>query len=440
MSSVFQALIERAEQLKGYRRVFLGFSGGLDSTVLLHQLKSLGLNNLVAVHVNHQLMPEADGWEQHCASIAASWACDFESRKVQLGNTGGGVEEAARSARYKVFSECVTQQDVLLTAHHADDQAETLLFRLFRGSGLKGLAAVRAQTSLKMDKVSFEVLRPFLHCSREQILDYARAHHLSWIDDSSNNDQHFDRNYLRHSLLPLVQKKWPGVCSKLATSASLLAESDALLDDYLAGDFSQCEARKERLGESINLQVFQQFSWTKQKHLLRYWLAQNHYLLPEQKHMVEVQKMLRASADATPDVSWGRQEGGCSLKRFKQRLYLLPRVDLSQQGRSFEWHTSEPLALGNVSSLAGEVTESGIAPGQYRIKFREGGERCRPEFRDRSQTLKKLLQELGLEPWLRDCVPLIYKGAELVAVADLWVCHDYAVPEGIRPKWRLTAA
>ncbi len=438
MRKVFQALIEQREQLRSYRKVYVGYSGGLDSTVLLHQLINLGLKNIHAIHINHQLMPAADSWEQHCAATAAAWSCPFTSKKVNLSVQGGGLEAAARQARYRVFAEMAGEDDVLVTAHHADDQAETLMFRLLRGAGLKGLAAVREKTLVQHAGVRLKVLRPFLSCQQEQLAEYAQAHRLGWIEDSSNSDEQFDRNFIRHTVLPAVQTRWPAACERMADSAKLLAESDRLLDEYLENDLESCGPRKERLGESICLDTLQQFTWLKQKHLLRLWIASKYYLLPEQKHVKEILKLLSAAADSRPDVSWGAGESGCRLLRFQQRLYLLPRIELSAPS-PLEWDISSPLVLGNTSTLSGKLAETGLAPGNYRVRCREGGERCHPEFRDKSQTLKKLLQECRLEPWLRDCVPLVYQGSNLVAVGDLWICKGFAVPGGWRLRWQFKA-
>jgi len=445
MSDVFQDLCALKPRLDQANRVWVGFSGGLDSTVLLYQLTQLGIKGLCALHVNHQLSVNAASWQRHCQAIANSLDCELSVQSVSVEVSGYGLEAAARTARYRAFAAVAEENDVFLTAHHANDQAETFLFRLLRGAGLKGLSAVNAEQEMSIDNKTLKLIRPFLAIERQQLLEYANVHQLRWVEDESNRDSHLDRNYIRREVLPRMQARWPQAIERITNSASLLAASEQLLDEYLANDLAVCQERAERLGHSIDLMLFKTFNWRRQQHVLRLWLHSHGYLLPEQKHLVEVRKLIHASEESAPEVAWGPMlgegAGGCSLRRFRNRLYCLPRIDWnSWAGYSgVSWDARSSLALADACHLSAQPADTGLMAGiEYRVETRSGGERCRPEGRAKSQTLKKLLQEYGLENWLRDFVPLIYRGAELVAVGDLWICEGFSQPGGYRPQWVFT--
>lgn len=431
-------------QLRQAPRVWVAFSGGLDSSVLLHQVMQLQLPAVTALHINHQLSPNASQWQSQCGAVALALGCDFQADVVTVAN-GASLEQAARNARYSAFADKLNAGEVLLTAHHGNDQAETLLYRLVRGSGLRGLAGVPEERFLLQGKSEGggSVIRPFLALARAELESYANAHQLCWIVDESNQNQRYDRNFLRHELVPVFERRWPHAVSHMAKTARLLAESQHLLDGYLAEDFRHCDVRKERIGFSLCLHKFNQFSWQKQKHLLRYWFGQRLVQLPSEQQLGEVQKLLAAAPDVIPCVAWGvrgknnanLELRGCQLFRFRQRLFLVPRLnDLNQE--VFDWHPSRVCQFDDGFSLSATPAEYGLPSGRYTLSFRCGGERCRPHGRAHSQSLKKLLQASGLEPWLRDRVPLVYRGSELVAVGDLWLCDGVAVADGWRPLWR----
>lgn len=398
-------------------QVWLAYSGGLDSTVLLHALKTEGIA-VKALHVNHQLSSNADTWQQHCVQQCDKLDCGIVVERVEVRNEGKGLEHAARKARYAVFDRYVEGDDVLLMAHHLDDECETLLFRLLRGSGLKGFAGIKKERVLGGGG---KIIRPLLSVSRESILEYANIHELSWVEDESNRDIGFDRNYLREMVLPLLQQRWPNFRKQFSNSITLLRESEQLLAEYGRQDLAECGVREERLGSSIDLSKLTAWSTPRVNQVLRQWLETLGYNSPGLRHLEETQKLIAAREDAAPAV----QFGGCELRRYKGRLHCVPRLQ-ELVSRTIKWNSSENLQLPDGSRLAFSGRNPGADP-NLEVKFRAGGERCRPLGRDRSQTLKKLLQEYELEPWLRDRVPLIYLNDELIAVGDLWVC-DAGIP------------
>lgn len=390
---------------------WVGFSGGLDSTVLLHALVQLQLPVTIrALHINHQISPHADQWQAQCSAICAQLGIEFTAEKVNVINSGKGIEDAARAARYAVFERHVGAADFLLTAHHANDQAETLLLRLLRGTGPRGLAAMAAQRPLGQATL----VRPLLNFSRTQLESYAREHQLRWVEDESNQDDAYDRNFLRNQVLPLLAARWPSFQRKWQQTAELCAEQELLLEAIAQEDLTCSAPRTERIGQSIDLVLLRSLSPVRQQNLLRYWLRGAGYSTPEQSHWQQIQaQLLLGRDDAEANVSWG----DASLRVFRTRLYLLPARLPAMALTLLETSDNQSLRL-----------KMGLP--NLHIRARVGGERCKPAGRHHSQTLKKLLQEYAVEPWLREQLALVYSGDELVAVADLWVCDGFVAEAG----------
>lgn len=409
---------------------YLGYSGGLDSHVLLHALvKLLGAESITAVHINHQLSGNADAWLQHCQSCCDELCVSMVTETVTVENSGQGLEQAAREARYSIFEKLLMPSDLMLLAHHADDQVETVLYRLLRGSGPKGLAGMPQARSLGEG----ELLRPLLSYTRAELEEYAKAEGLNWIEDESNEDLSFDRNFLRKKVVPVIAERWPDYPARVAHSAALCGETDQLAEVLAAQDLIAVYERPERIGWSIALEPMMTLDVSRQGNLLRHWAGQHQ--LPQPGHRIVdtvLHELLPARQDAEPLVSWA----GVQLRRFHRRLYLLP-VDVDtpdQLPESLTWKTSENLVLPDNSQLF-TTAEPGrglrlVEGSVVDVRFRSGGERCTPVGRNGSNTLKKLFQEYGLEPWLRHRVPLIYLKGQLAAVGDLWVCDEFSVAEG----------
>lgn len=402
---------------------WLAYSGGLDSTVLLHLLTALEIP-LRAIHIHHGLSPNADRWQTHCEEVAAAHGVPLVAERVAVDPSDGGLEQAARRARYRIFEQYLQPGDQLLLAQHGDDQVETFFLRLLRGAGTLGLAAMAQQRRLGQGSL----LRPLLGVARTELEGYAHARGLHWVEDESNRDERLDRNYLRASVLPLLQARWP-LRQRVARAANNLRESAELLEELGRDDLQHCSRRSERFGESVSLKALLQLSPVRQKNLLRVWVGICGGDMPEAPRLTEALAQARdAARDSDMAVVLGGPVLGLVVRRFRDRLYLTPQLapELSQPGRDgeepweLEWDGRAPLALPG-----GWLLEVGAdwPPGHYRVCNRRGGERARPRGRDRSQTLKKLLQEYALEPWLRDAVPLVYRGASLLAAGDLFLCE-----------------
>lgn len=435
--------------LADVQRWVVALSGGLDSMVLLDLMCRTPLNvPVVAVHVNHQLSPNALVWQDHCANQARARAICCYSFAVDLTHAGEGIEAAARTARYGVFEDFLQPGDVLLQAHHLDDQVETFFLRLLRGAGPKGLAGMP-----KMREVGrARLLRPLLTVRRAVLEAYARQQHLVWVEDESNAETHFDRNYLRHEVLPVLAQRWPDLPDKVLSAAQLCAQADTLQSEQAAADLVMANCRPERLGQSAELAYLLSLGAARRFALLRYWCEAAGLSTPSQEQLMEVEKqffqLLRADSEAC--VSWGKTE----LRRFRDRLYLLPSLGLEepfdQQSQTISQLVGgEKVHVRLNQFITLTLCPDILAPARLRaditaldIQRRRGGERCKPAGRKHSQTLKKLLQEYDLEPWLRGSVPLLYHNGELAAVGDLWVCDGFvaqAGQAGYRLDWRVVS-
>ncbi|MEH6543355.1 MAG: tRNA lysidine(34) synthetase TilS [Porticoccaceae bacterium] len=434
--------------LREARHIYVGYSGGLDSHTLLHLVCTrLGVDRVTALHINHQLSPNADAWQQHCQSVCDELgvACDIE--RVTVHSDGSGPEASARAARYQVFNNKISADDVLVLGHHADDQVETVLYRLLRGAGARGLAGIPAERALKHGRV----LRPLLAIPRSDLRHYAEAHKLSWIEDESNLRVDYDRNYLRHRVIPALLERWPNLAARVGRSASHSEQSEKLNGDLATLDLAGLDVQAARVGESLSLDLLTSLPDYRQRNVLRHWCvscAQSAVTQSADKtapghRAIEavVSDLIEAQDDANPVVTWP----GGEWRRFNQRLYCLP---VDWQAMSFapelsaplRWQSLEkPLALPGGGELSGSQYQHShqnphqkegqglfVPPGAVvSIAFRQGGERCQPVARSASTTLKKLFQEYHLEPWLRDRVPLIYIDDELAAVGDVWVCEGF---------------
>jgi tRNA(Ile)-lysidine synthase len=426
-------------QLEDAPQILVGFSGGLDSTVLLALLCDIiPAKRLCAVHINHGLSDNADKWQSHAEGFCQSLGVQLRCETVSVKGAGEGLEAAAREARYQVFARLLQTGGLLLLGHHADDQVETVLYRLLRGSGSKGLSGIPVSRTLARGRL----IRPLLQWQKPQLQSFAEQHNLTWIEDETNLQSTFDRNYLRNQVLPEIADRWPDYAQRISHSAQLSKDNEELAEAVAADDLQTLNIRIERGGWSLCLDAFATLSAVRQRNVLRHWPGLYQFPLPGHKIINEIiDSVVQARKDAAPKllsqgIRWGR---------FRNRLYLLTAViDCGAVNNDLHWHTEQPLIMPDGSRLSGKkMLGQGLvlAAGQsVTVRTRRGGERCQPAGRQHSNSLKKLLQEFNLEPWWRDGVPLLYLGEQLVAVGDLWVCEGYqAAPnqQGIGIHWHL---
>ncbi|WP_104903809.1 tRNA lysidine(34) synthetase TilS [Pseudomonas sp. LH1G9] len=395
----------------------IAFSGGLDSTVLLHLLANLAktekLPTLGAVHVHHGLQAAADAWPAHCQSVCDALGVPLRVMRVQV-RAGASLERAARDARYQAFSEVVGAGEVLLIGQHRDDQAETLLFRLLRGAGVQGLAAMPMQRAL----AGGHLLRPLLRSSRAQLQAYAEEHQLTWIEDPSNADPRFSRNYLRHRVFPRLTERWPQAVANLARAAEHLSEAQGLLDELAHIDLQAAEQPSPFPWlplPSLALAPLCELSDARQRNALRHWLSPL-TRLPDSDHWAGWHSLRDAKLDAQP--LWRLANG--DLHRCGERIWWLPYSWSEFSDASVSWaQPQNPLELpGNGQlRLIGRVPE-----GVLQVRYRQGGEIIDIPGRGR-RDLKRLLNESGLPGFVRGRLPLLYRGEQLLAVpslAGLW--------------------
>jgi len=406
----------------------IAFSGGLDSTVLLHLLASLAKTEsippLSAIHIHHGLQAAADAWPQHCQSVCDALGVPLLIERVKV-QPGASLERAARDARYAVFSALTQAHDVLLTGQHRDDQAETLLFRLMRGAGVRGLAGMPPQRSVGQGAL----IRPLLDVSRSELEAYAQAHQLRWIEDPSNQDRQFSRNYLRHQVMPLLTGRWPQAQASMARSAAHLREAQGLLDELANMDLAHAATPHEFewLGlRSLELAPLAALSSARQRNALSHWLEPL-TRLPDTDHWSGWKDLCDAGQDASP--IWRLADG--ELHRSAGRLWWLSGNWLRTPVIGADWQT--PAAALRLADN-GHVTFSGQNPvGPLRIAYRQGGEVM--HLGDRGhRDLKRLLNERAVPGFVRGRLPLLFRGDELLAVANL-PGLDGHVQDGWRLHW-----
>jgi tRNA(Ile)-lysidine synthase len=409
---------------------YVGFSGGLDSCVLLHALSSLGMQDqersikITAIHINHGLSANANHWDNFCRDICEKLQVAYISKKIDVKAnliSGKSVEAVARKLRYAVFANIVPRKAVLLTAHQADDQAETLLLQLFRGAGPKGLAAMPQEIAFANDVT---LIRPLLNFSRQALLSYAKQNNLKWIEDESNFDIAFDRNFLRHQVFPTLCKNWPGIVKTLIRAAGHCAEADILLQELAAQDW---QVAAGAVKNTLSIKKLLTLSESRCTNLLRYWLQQKLALpLSSTKKMLAIREyVLNSRSDAAPIVQWE----GVEIRKYQDDLYAMPPLCMHDAEAILPWHElREPLVLPNnlgtlrcqnLSSLETAMSQN------ISVRFRQGGEHFIPRGRKFSHALKNLFQEWKIPPWQRDRTPLIYFNDQLVAVIGYAVAGDF---------------
>jgi tRNA(Ile)-lysidine synthase len=404
------------------KKILIAYSGGLDSHALLHLLVQLRKTQpklqLVAIHINHNLSLNAKLWTKHCKKICKNLRvrCIIKSVKAKVKFKDYSPEEIARKLRYEAFAENLPKNAVLVTAHHADDQAETLLLQLFRGAGPKGLAAM--PTKAKFGKGW--LVRPLLCFSREELLQYAKEYKLRWIEDESNADIKFQRNLIRHKLMPIIRKTWPGITTTLNRAATLCAAANELLEDLAAEDLVNAVSDKGALA----IGALKKLSLARQKNVLRFWLNTLHLPIPSEAKLNEIiRTVINSRSDAKPLVCWQ----GIEIRRFQNYLYAMAQLLLHDKKQILQFNLRRPLKLpGNLGVLHAKTSKKFLATfksKKFTVQFRRGGEKLKLSKRQGTRELKKLMQEWQIPPWLRDRTPLVYCGNEIIAVVGYY-CID----------------
>ncbi|WP_105647700.1 tRNA lysidine(34) synthetase TilS [Cronobacter dublinensis] len=419
--------------LRGRRQLLVAYSGGLDSTVLLHQLVRLReacpALRLRAIHVHHGISPNADRWAAHCQAMCHRWQVPLELAYVELREEGLGVEAQARKARYQAFEAALAPGEALVTAQHLDDQCETLLLALKRGSGPAGLAAMPAELPF----AGGVILRPLLNTPRAQLEAWADRHELLWIDDESNQDDRYDRNFLRLRILPALEARWPHFTQAAARSAQLCGEQEQLLDELLAPELA---ALME--GKTLAIAPLESMSERKRAALLRRWLAALNAPMPARATLQRIwDEVAQSREDASPRLKVGDNEA----RRYQGRLWWI-KARRGQRQTIIPWQDASrplllPQALGALAfGSEGDAVRAPRAQETLSVRFSAPGT-LYIVGRDRGRPLKKLWQELQVPPWRRETTPILFYDEQPICAPGLFVSREGQAQNepGLRLAW-----
>ncbi|MDA8092464.1 MAG: tRNA lysidine(34) synthetase TilS [Betaproteobacteria bacterium] len=411
-------------------RLTLALSGGMDSAVALHLLARLREDlafRLSAIHVHHGLSPRATEWADFCRGLCEASCVPFTAVAVNVPRRPGeSLEARAREVRHAVFA--AQDADYVVLAHHADDQAETLLYRLLRGAGVKGMGAMRPLSAPGAGALP-GLLRPFLSVSRSELAAYAERHGLRWVEDEANADLAFDRNFLRHRVLPVVATRFASYARTLGQASRNFAEASVLLDDLARLDGGA------RLADGLSVESLRALSWARAKNVLRFFLESADVRCPGARRLEEA---LRQVLTAGPDAQLCIDVGGMFLRRYRGKLYVTGEAPVPDPGLRLPWDGRSVLDLprgcGRLTGI--ESPGKGLILERIRheglmVGFRQGGERFRTDARRPLRALKHLWADAAIPPWARPRMPLLYCGGALVWAAGLGVAPGWAASTGV---------
>ncbi|MFI3156906.1 MAG: tRNA lysidine(34) synthetase TilS [Methylococcaceae bacterium] len=406
------------------QRFYVAYSGGVDSHVLLHCCASISQlkGKLTAVYVHHGLQAAAESWAEHCEKTAKDLGLEFLTLRVNAkAAPGESPEEAARNARYAALKSLIHSNDVLLLAQHQEDQLETVLLQLFRGSGLKGLSGMPERTVFGAGVM----LRPLLNTTKQAISEYAQAHQLSWVEDPSNQSNDYDRNFLRNAVAPLLKQRWPAIDKTVARSAKHCADAQLLVEDVADELFTTVFNPADN---TLSIGRLAEHQLHPQQLIIRHWFRHRGLKMPAQALVGRILTEVVAAAGHRDPVLSGQ---GYSIRRYRDKLYCLtnsPETGLEKKARQDRvWPAGQAsIKIGRGRALSWELCSKGILREHWEcakieVRFRRGGEKICLPGRQGHHSLKNLFQEAAIPPWERDATPLIYLNDTLAAVADLWI-------------------
>ena len=429
----FDSLLDR------FNRIGVAYSGGLDSSVLLHLLttKMNQKNKIHAIHVNHSVSLNSDQWEDFCEQNAKELGVQFLSYKLE--KLKDPSEDDLRKIRYEKFNLWSSTKDIILTAHHKDDQVETIFFRFLRGTGLNGLTGIPAWR--KEGNIEFH--RPLLGFSKKELKEYALLNKLKWIEDESNQDNNISRNFIRNRLLPIAKESWPNIEKSILHLSIEATRSNKILQSVAKEDLKQITSKVN----SYNLSKYLALSVERAENLLYFLINYELGLELNSNYLKEINRSLRDSnkLDNLDFLLTDKEKSKIfRLKVLEEEICIFSEEDLDKLDSSYksDWDLCSkleiPSGLLHVDKIEGEGIDELYLGQQIYVKGRSGGERCKPFGRDKSQKLKKLFQEYEIPLWQRDRLPLIYIGDKLAAVGDLWVCEEFHTKpnkKGISINW-----
>jgi tRNA(Ile)-lysidine synthase len=427
LHNILKPLLESHERIE----LILAYSGGIDSQVMLHALSHLSQqqlisNQIIVCHINHGLSKNAATWQSFAQQQCEQLPVEFVVKSVDVkAKAQQSLEALARDARYLALKSINEKKSIILTGHHSDDQSETLLLALKRGAGLKGLAAMSEQSTLG----NHLLIRPFLTVPRAVIESYAKLHQLSWVEDESNLDERFDRNFIRQQLIPLLQSRWPSVNTTINRSAGHCAAGQELLDELGYDDLINCQLSDT----SLDIETLKKLSTARFNNVIRFFMAKKKCLMPSVEQLNQVKLQLTAKQDKSPEIHAGNH----IFRRYKQALYLTRsyqnitdwQVSINLSQSIFDILLPDNIGILNCQHVKVTSDVIGITlPNKNQrvtLRFTHDNPLCLPDFRHKSRQLKKVLQELNIPTWQRKRIAFLYYDDELVAAVNHFICRPF---------------
>ena len=407
------------------KKIIIAYSGGIDSSVLLHLLFSIKEDlkqSLEAIHINHGLSKKSNDWEKFCKKECKKFNIKFKVIRINENcPKNESIECWARDKRYMLMSKEMREHDLLLTAHHLDDQVETFFLQALRGSGPKGLASMPV---IKKIANGYH-LRPFLNIQQGELDNYAKNNNILWQDDESNSDVRYDRNYLRHKVLTHLEKSWPSYRENILRVISHQKESMIFHNEVGLEDSAKVISKNSK---SLDLKILKELSLPRQKNLLFYWLSILNLEKPGSKHINEIFKsLINSSSDKSPCVNWKDTE----VRRYRDFLYASKTIRKHDKNEKISWDTNLPLEIQGEKLIAMEtqgkgILRSSVEGADITVQYRNGGEKIYSNSFPNSKTIKRLFQERGVLPWFRDSVPLIYINEELAVIPGFCIGKKFS--------------
>ena len=414
---------------------WVAYSGGADSTALLLSMAGISdelTGDICAIHINHGLHPQADAWQAHCEDQCEKLGVTLVHESVSIEQIARQSPEAqARTARYAAMLAHLGDNDMLLTAHHADDQAETMILNLMRGSGVDGLAAMQAIRRAGNAWLG----RPLLDWRRQQLRQYLAHENISFVDDPSNEDHSIRRNFVRHEILPRLEEVWPAATEQMIKSAEHMRSASDILISLASADLGLCQGTHPY---ELNLGRLLNFDPDRQALILRQWARENDVNTPSQRQLAELLKQLPdADEDNALCLSWP----GAEVHHYRNKLYIMQALPEAPGEWHIEWDGSSSISLpaANGELRIEGVNKSPTKMTPLRVHARSGNERIQPVGQAHHKSLKQLFQSAGIPPWLRSRIPLLSRNGECIAVGDVWLDQAFADQlreSGLKVHWQ----
>jgi len=426
-SQNIEEILKQQIQALNIKKICVSLSGGVDSIVLLYALNQfLGKDcSIRAIHINHNLVKDSQRWAEFCKKTCDHIQIKIDIHSVKVNTTEGfGIEAAARKARYHKLQKSVQEGEWLMTAHHQDDQLETILLRMARGTGIEGLQGIQKQFNFGRGNI----LRPLLDVSKSELLGYARKKNLDWVEDTSNQETYYDRNFLRMNVIPTLKERWPAFPASVSRLSNISTQTSTLLKELAEQDLGS-----DYLVKNLDIEIFKNKSIGRVINIIRFLILKNEMSVPTMKVLNSGVNTLLNPKSVNPSMVWGNY----CIKRYLDKLYFLQLSELQpkQDSQLINWPIDETLKLDeNGSTLVAVMTKGqGLSvkkcDNNLDVQFRKGGESIRPVGHKITKKLKKLYQEDHILPWVRDKIPLLYKENELIGVGDLWFNQNYIASE-----------